>query len=472
MGTLRFASGNSLVGRAAALVAAVSYLLLAALLCGPSSAQATIKTFNFTGGEQTFVVPSGVHLLQVRLIGGAGGEGGVASGGAAAEVTGDLEVNPGETLYIEVGGLGEDSGEGGEGGFNGGAVAGGGGGGGGGASDIRLLPRSTGLATDSRLVVAAGGGGAAGDGESSGGGAGGDAGSAGETSEGSNEGGGAGTESAGGGGGGGCSLSGTTGELGSGGSGGGGFSANGGGGGAGGFYGGGGGGGGCSAGGGGGGGGSSLVPAGGELEIASASAAPEVEISYTPPPVVSITSPTGGATYTLGQSVTAIYSCTPQEGAGLVECAGPVANGAPLDTSTVGQHTFTVNAEDTEGGTSSKTVNYTVLTPAPSGSAVPAGGAPSGSTGGGPPPNTIIDSHPRKLIKTAGKRVKVKFSFHSTAAGASFECKLDKAAYAACSTPKRYKVKAGKHKFSVRAVKDGRVDPTPASFEFKVVKTS
>lgn len=445
--------------------------LLGTLALAASPAQATTKAFTFTGGEQTFVVPSGVHLLHVLLIGGAGGQGGVAaSGGAAAEVTADLEVTPGETLYIEVGGTGEDTGEGGVGGFNGGANGGGGAGGGGGASDIRLVPDSSLLSLESRLAVAAGGGGGGGDGATSPPGGGGDAGGAGDNNESGNEGGAAGTEFAGGGGGFGNGESGDSGELGSGGAGGNGeLGTNGGGGGGGGLYGGGGGGGGFNAGGGGGGGGASLVPAGGALQIASASAAPKVEIVYTPPPSISITSPTGGATYTLGQAVTAIYSCTPQEGSGLVECAGPVANGAPLDTSTLGQHAFTVDAEDTESGTSSKTVNYTVLAPAPNG---PTGGGGDLSAGASPPPDTILDSHPRKVIKTAAKRAKVKFSFHSPTAGTSFECKLDKGAYVACGSPKKYKVNSGKHKFSVRAVKGGVVDPTPVSFKFKVVKAS
>lgn len=445
--------------------------LLGILALAASPARATTKAFSFTGSEQSFVVPSGVHLLHVLLIGGAGGQGGVtASGGAAGEVTADLEVTPGETLYIEVGDTGEDNGEGGEGGFNGGANGGGGAGGGGGASDIRLVPGSSLLSLESRLVIAAGGGGGGGDGATSPPGDGGDAGSAGESNEVGNEGGGAGTEFAGGSGGFGNGQSGTGGDLGVGGAGGNGeLGTNGGGGGGGGLYGGGGGGGGVNAGGGGGGGGASLVPAGGALQVASASAAPKVEITYTPPPSISITSPTGGATYTLGQAVTAIYSCTPQESSGLVECAGPVANGAPLDTSTLGQHAFTVDAEDTEGGTSSKTVGYTVLAPAPNG---PTGGGGGSSSGDGPPPDTVLDSHPRKVIKIGGKRVKVKFSFHSPTTGASLECKLDRGAYVACVSPKKYKVKSGKHKFSVRAVKGGVVDPTPVSFKFKVVKAS
>jgi len=416
----------------------------------------TTEVFSYTGGEQTFVVPSGVHSLHVHLVGGSGGEGGGA-GGAGAEVVGELEVEPDETLYVEVGGNGEDFSEGGEGGFNGG---GNGAGGGGGASDIRLQPRAEPLSLESRLIIAAGGGGGGGS-TSEPGANGGEAESPGETSTGGNEGGGAGTASEGGGGAYGCGGFGDVGELGLGGAGGSGeVGTNGGGGGGGGLYGGGGGGGGCTFGGGGGGGGSSLVPGFGLL--LTAVTPPEIKISYNPPPVINIVSPAGGATFTLGQAVTASYSCTPQEIASIESCAGPVANGALIDTSTVGQHSFTVEAEDNTGGASSKTVKYTVLSPAP----------PPPPPPGPSAPDTVLESHPPKKLKTTKKKVKVKFSFSSPAAGATFQCKLDKAAFAPCASPKSYKVKAGKHKFSVEAVKDGLTDPTPATFKFKVVRTS
>jgi hypothetical protein len=59
------------------------------------------KTFTFTGSEQTFTVPSGVTVLHVVTIGGRVGKAGEA-GGDAAKVEGD----PGEILYVEVGGDG------------------------------------------------------------------------------------------------------------------------------------------------------------------------------------------------------------------------------------------------------------------------------------------------------------------------------------------------------------------------------
>ncbi len=431
-------------GRAATLLGLAAVVLALAWTAAP--ARAASVTFNFTGGEQSFVVPEGVSRVHVVAIGGHGGESAVA-GGAAAQVGGVLSVSPGQTLYVVVGGVGAG---GGAGGFNGGAGGGfNGGAGGGGASDVRSAPIAAGLAPERRLIVAAGGGGGGGTGMETTGAAGGDAGSAGGTAE-ENGGGGAGTPTEGGSGGSGCSGIAEAGTLGSGAAGGGSIGAGGGGGGgAGGLYGGGGGGAGCNLfGGGGGGGGSSLVPAGGSLVLASPAAVPTVQITYTPPPSISISSPGDGATFVKGQVVTAAYSCTASESAGVTSCAGPVANGAALDTATLGQHTFKVEAKDTDGGSASKSVSYRVV----------------------PPPNTVLGIHPKKVIKTDKKKVKVKFGFSSSTAGATFKCKLDKGAFAPCTSPKTYKVKLGKHKFTVKAVSAGAADPTPASFPFKVKK--
>jgi Glycine rich protein len=518
-------------------IAALSSLcaLAWALAWAVAPAWATTKTFTYTGAEQMFVVPGGVHTLGVVAIGGGGGAATSTSGGEAAQVTGNVSVTPGQTLYIEVGGKGQSEAEGGAGGFNGGAS---GAGGGGGASDIRTLPESSGLATDTRLVVAAGGGGGGDNGPAGTGGNGGAAGSPGGNGE-IYPGGGAGTATEGGEGGFGCEFAGGggDGQLGAGGNGGDSNIESGpGGGGGGGYYGGGGGGGACISGSGGGGGGSSLVPSLGLAALSSA--APQVEITYTlvpptieiaspangaaytqgearnasysctppegtsvetcegpvangaaldtstlgphaftveaedadgamateevtytvvAPPSISIATPADGGTYTQGQAVTAIYSCTPAGGTGVKACAGPVANGAALDTSTLGSHAFTVKAEDTDGGKSQQSVNYTVVAP------------PKPPT---PPaiPDTTLGSHPKKKIETEQKKVKVKFSFSSTVAGATFECKLDGGRFASCTSPKSYKVKPGKHTFSVEAVSTAGTDPSPATFSFKVKK--
>jgi hypothetical protein len=330
----------------------------APLAWAAAPAQAITENFAYTGGEQMFVVPTGVYQVQVLAIGGQGGESNGPAGGESAEVKGPVDVTPGQTLYVEVGGNGQTGTEG-AGGFNGGAA---GGGGGGGASDIRTVPRSTSLTVEDTRLLVAGGGGGGGSSSEEPGGAGGAAGSPGGNSN--YFGGGAGTESEGGAGAFGCEVSGTggNGELGTGGAGGNSLVLTGpGGGGGGGFYGGGGGGGACAVGSSGGGGGSSLVPAAGLLALTAA--APKIQIIYNPLPSITITAPVDEGEYTQGQAVNANYSCLPGEGTSLNTCTGPVANGALLNTSTAGEHTFTVNGEDTDKGKASKGVTYTVYPP-------------------------------------------------------------------------------------------------------------
>ena len=81
----------------------------------------------------------------------------------------------------------------------------------------------------------------------------------------------------------------------------------------------------------------------------------------TTPPVITISSPTNNATYLLNQVVTASYSCDDGSGSGVASCSGPVANGAAIDTATVGSQTFTVTASDNAGNPASASRNYTVV---------------------------------------------------------------------------------------------------------------
>jgi len=78
-------------------------------------------------------------------------------------------------------------------------------------------------------------------------------------------------------------------------------------------------------------------------------------------------------------------------------------------------------------------------------------------------PNTTITSHPKK--RTTERRVM--FGFTSTESHVTFQCRLDKKAWGACTSPKRLRVTKGWHVFKVRAVDAaGNVDPTPARFRF------
>ncbi|HEY2473278.1 MAG TPA: hypothetical protein VGI19_00615 [Candidatus Cybelea sp.] len=115
-----------------------------------------MRTFRYTGHEQTFTVPRGVTEINVVAEGASGSDpSGFANGGL---VKATIAVKPGVRLAVYVGGQGRSSGTGG---FNGGGPGGsnnsgtGSGAGGGGPSDIRGQPY--GLAE--RLIVAGGGGG-------------------------------------------------------------------------------------------------------------------------------------------------------------------------------------------------------------------------------------------------------------------------------------------------------------------------
>lgn len=88
--------------------------------------------------------------------------------------------------------------------------------------------------------------------------------------------------------------------------------------------------------------------------------APTAQCDKTPP-AISIAAPADVGSYYLHQPVNAAYSCHDEAGgSGLASCAGTVADGHPIDTSTVGSHALTVSATDVAGNSISQTVHYSV----------------------------------------------------------------------------------------------------------------
>ena len=78
-------------------------------------------------------------------------------------------------------------------------------------------------------------------------------------------------------------------------------------------------------------------------------------------PTATITKPTNGATYARNQVVKASYSCKDETaGSGVATCAGTVANGTAIDTSSSGTKTFMVTVADHAGNQTTFTVTYTV----------------------------------------------------------------------------------------------------------------
>jgi hypothetical protein len=93
---------------------------------------------------------------------------------------------------------------------------------------------------------------------------------------------------------------------------------------------------------------------------------------------------------------------------------------------------------------------------------------PSCYTGDVTPPNTTITSDPGTTIHSHSATFA--FSGSDNVAVSSFECSLDGAAFAACTSPLTYNnLTIGTHHFEVRAVdSSSNVDPTPATFDFTV----
>jgi photosystem II stability/assembly factor-like uncharacterized protein len=128
------------------------------------------------------------------------------------------------------------------------------------------------------------------------------------------------------------------------------------------------------------------------------------------------------------------------------------------------------------GGILAVSADASAVVPASGGS----GGGGSGQSGAIQQPGTPLSAKDKKppvtTIVTKPKRKstkrKVKFTFVSSEAGSSFQCKLDIAKhFTPCLSPFKKKVTPGVHTFSVRAVDAaGNPDATPATWSFEVKK--
>jgi virginiamycin B lyase len=99
-----------------------------------------------------------------------------------------------------------------------------------------------------------------------------------------------------------------------------------------------------------------------------------------------------------------------------------------------------------------------------------------------PVPDTKFGKGPKKVVKTKAAKAAVKFTFSSTVAGSTFQCRLLKiptgkgkkrtphGVFSGCRSPKVLRLAPGKYRFGVRAVAAGVTDATAAERAFTVVR--
>jgi CSLREA domain-containing protein len=131
-------------------------------------------------------------------------------------------------------------------------------------------------------------------------------------------------------------------------------------------------------------------------------------------------------------------------------CTSP----ATYTSLSLGSHTFDVRAIDIQGNIDPTPASRTWTIEAP----------PPDTTA----PETTINSGPDVTTISADAT----FTFSSNEEGSTFECSLDGAAFAACTSPQSYTLlDEGPHTFAVQAIDPaGNPDPTPATFAWTITE--
>jgi parallel beta-helix repeat protein len=166
--------------------------------------------------------------------------------------------------------------------------------------------------------------------------------------------------------------------------------------------------------------------------------APDTSFTFGPSGLTGLAAASFGFTSTeTGSS----FECS-LDGAAFTSCSSPVTT-PPL---TEASHTFAVRATDAAGNTDASAASRTFTVDVTA-------------------PDTTITSAPEPITSNTA----ASFSFTASEAGSTFQCSLDGAAYASCSSPVSYTVTAGPHTFSVHAADGvGNTDATPATHSWNV----
>jgi hypothetical protein len=193
-------------------------------------------------------------------------------------------------------------------------------------------------------------------------------------------------------------------------------------------------------------------------------------LDETPPETAILSKPTDPST-----SPVAAFTYSSNEPGSTFQCKldGGSFSGCPIGGVTYsglaeGPHTFQVRAIDASHNIDPTPAGYSFTIALTGAAPISTGGAsaPSGRAPSAAPNTTIAKQAARLHDRTPT------FRFSASKSGASFQCKLDGGAFRSCRSPlTTKKLGFGSHSLQVRAVVQGVTDPTPAKFNFKIVKS-
>ncbi|HEY7256165.1 MAG TPA: hypothetical protein VH476_05725 [Solirubrobacterales bacterium] len=81
-----------------------------------------------------------------------------------------------------------------------------------------------------------------------------------------------------------------------------------------------------------------------------------------------------------------------------------------------------------------------------------------------------ITHHPKRVTRIDAATTGVRFRFRPIGKARGFLCKLDGGRFSRCRSPKRYRVRIGRHAFRVKAEDPGGIDQTASVFRFRVLR--
>jgi len=180
----------------------------------------------------------------------------------------------------------------------------------------------------------------------------------------------------------------------------------------------------------------------------------DTSVPDTNPPTVSLTAPANGAT--VGGTVQMTATASDDVAVDHVDF---LVNGSVVATDSTSPYAASWSSTGTPDGAATITAHAVDTS-------LNAADDSHGVTLDNTPPDTVIDSGPSGTVESSTAT----FTFHSTEAGSSSQCKLDTGSFAACTSPTTYNNLAnGDHTFQVRATDPpGNTDPSPASQSWTV----